>query len=278
MSLPPTHRPIEPSEARHDTSSVSILLVAAAGAALAVSAALAAAGCSTAAETAPDPATAPSRSTIADRHGREPADRSVSCASPARSMADEQAEVSAETAGRVIETPVERGTRVGAGRAARAHLAVGDRRRSCRKPTPTRRRSKPASASPPAQPFDRDAGAGRDERQGVARSRRGGVQPHAGRCSIRRSISQSEFDQRRTQLEAARQSYQAAQNVADQSYRSLEAARARVSLARKAVADTAVRAPFDRPRRRAAGQRRRLRHARRSASPRSCASIRCASS
>jgi RND family efflux transporter MFP subunit len=57
-------------------------------------------------------------------------------------------------------------------------------------------------------------------------------------------ISQSEFDQRRTQLEAARQSYQAAQNQADQSYRSLEAARARTALAQKAVADTAVRAPI----------------------------------
>jgi membrane fusion protein (multidrug efflux system) len=57
-------------------------------------------------------------------------------------------------------------------------------------------------------------------------------------------ISQSEFDQRRTQLEAARQNYQAAQNLADQSYRSLEAARARVALARKAVSDTSVRAPL----------------------------------
>jgi membrane fusion protein (multidrug efflux system) len=57
-------------------------------------------------------------------------------------------------------------------------------------------------------------------------------------------ISQSEFDQRRTQLEAARQTYQAALNAADQSFRSLEAARARVALARKAVDDTAVRAPL----------------------------------
>ncbi len=57
-------------------------------------------------------------------------------------------------------------------------------------------------------------------------------------------ISQSEFDQRRTQLEAARQSYQMAQNAAEQSFRSLDAARARVTLARKALADTSVRAPL----------------------------------
>jgi RND family efflux transporter MFP subunit len=45
-------------------------------------------------------------------------------------------------------------------------------------------------------------------------------------------------------VQAARQQYQLAQNVAQQSYRSLEAARARVDLARKAAADTVVRAPF----------------------------------
>jgi len=57
-------------------------------------------------------------------------------------------------------------------------------------------------------------------------------------------VSQSEFDQRRTQVEAARQQYQVARNGAEQSYRSLQAARARVTLARKSMADTAVRAPF----------------------------------
>jgi RND family efflux transporter MFP subunit len=57
-------------------------------------------------------------------------------------------------------------------------------------------------------------------------------------------VSQSEHDQRRTQVEAARQQYQMALNVAQQSYRSLEAARARVTLARKALADTSIRAPF----------------------------------
>ncbi|MGH8638435.1 MAG: efflux RND transporter periplasmic adaptor subunit, partial [Burkholderiales bacterium] len=57
-------------------------------------------------------------------------------------------------------------------------------------------------------------------------------------------VSQSEFDQRRTQVEAARQQYQVAVNSAEQSYRSLQAARARVALANKSMTDTAVRAPF----------------------------------
>src|SRR5438270_43535 len=46
------------------------------------------------------------------------------------------------------------------------------------------------------------------------------------------------------QAEAARQQYDAAKNAAAQRYQMLQAARARVALARKAVADTVVRAPF----------------------------------
>src|SRR5262249_1578612 len=59
-----------------------------------------------------------------------------------------------------------------------------------------------------------------------------------------RVVSQSEFDQRRTQMEAARQQFEAAKNGAAQQYQSLQAARARVALARKALSDTVVRAPF----------------------------------
>jgi RND family efflux transporter MFP subunit len=57
-------------------------------------------------------------------------------------------------------------------------------------------------------------------------------------------VSQAEWEQRRTQVEAARQQYKVAVNVAEQSYRSLQAARARVALASKSMADTSVRAPF----------------------------------
>jgi membrane fusion protein, multidrug efflux system len=45
-------------------------------------------------------------------------------------------------------------------------------------------------------------------------------------------------------VDVARQQFQVAQNVAEQSYRSLQAARARIELARKAQADTTIRAPF----------------------------------
>ena len=59
-----------------------------------------------------------------------------------------------------------------------------------------------------------------------------------------RVVSQSEYEQRRTQMEASRQQYEAAKNGAAQQFQSLQAAKARVSLARKALADTVVRAPF----------------------------------
>jgi RND family efflux transporter MFP subunit len=45
-------------------------------------------------------------------------------------------------------------------------------------------------------------------------------------------------------VQAARQQYQTALNGAQQSFRSLQAARARVDLARKSSADTVVRSPF----------------------------------
>jgi multidrug resistance efflux pump len=59
-----------------------------------------------------------------------------------------------------------------------------------------------------------------------------------------RVVSQSEFEQRRTQMEATRQQYEAARNGAAQQYQALMGARARVSLAHKSVSDTTVRAPF----------------------------------
>ena len=57
-------------------------------------------------------------------------------------------------------------------------------------------------------------------------------------------LSQAEFDQRSAQAEVSRRQFDIARNAAVQQYQSLQAARARVSLARKALADTVVRAPF----------------------------------
>lgn len=156
--------------------------------------------------------------------------------------ADEQAEVSAEATGRIVDTPVERGTRVAQGTV----LA----------------RISPVEAS--AQLDEAEANAGQiAARLGLAPEQAFDVKrvpdvmnakaaldfaeaEFARMKSLleQKVVSQSEFDQRRTQVEAARQQYQMAENAAQQSYRSLQAARARVALARKAMADTTVRAPF----------------------------------
>jgi membrane fusion protein, multidrug efflux system len=157
-------------------------------------------------------------------------------------LADEQAEVSAEAAGRVVETPVERGSRV-----AQGAVLV---------------RISPAETS--AQLLEAEANAAQLEaRLGLAEGQ--AFDParvpdalnakaaldlaeaefaRIGSLLEQKVVSQSEYDQRKTQVDAARQQYQMAQNVAQQSYRSLEAARARVVLARKAAADTTIRAPF----------------------------------
>jgi RND family efflux transporter MFP subunit len=61
----------------------------------------------------------------------------------------------------------------------------------------------------------------------------------------RKLLPQADFDRNRTQMEAARRQYDIARNTAEQQYQSLLAARARMMLARKALTDTVVRAPFD---------------------------------
>ena len=157
-------------------------------------------------------------------------------------MAEEQADVAAEIAGRVIEAPIERGTPVAQG----AELI----------------RIAPAEAD--AQLKEAEANAAQIEaRLGLSGSgafdvsKVPEVQTAKASYDLAQSefnriqslldqkvVSQSEFDQRRTQMEATRQQYEAAKNAAAQQYQSLQAARARVALARKALADTVVRAPF----------------------------------
>jgi membrane fusion protein (multidrug efflux system) len=158
-------------------------------------------------------------------------------------MAEEQADVAAETAGRVIATPIERGTPVSRG----ATLI------------------RISSTETDAQVIEAEANAGQIEaRLGMTAGRPFDVnavpevqnalasfelaQSEFTRIKSlldQRVVSQSEYDQRRTQMEASRQQYDASKNGAAQQYQSLLGARARVTLARKAQADTLVNAPFD---------------------------------
>jgi len=156
--------------------------------------------------------------------------------------AQESAEVAAEIAGRVVATPVERGSRVGPG----SDLVMI------------------AAAEVDAQAREAEANAAQIEaRLGIAGGKPFEVarvpevaSAHAARLLARTDferartlhaatlISQAEFDQKSAQLESAERQYDVASNGAEQQYQSLLAARARVTVARKAVADTVVRAPF----------------------------------
>jgi membrane fusion protein (multidrug efflux system) len=157
-------------------------------------------------------------------------------------VADAQAEVSAETAGRVIETPVERGTRVAQG-ALLIRISPSETAAQLQEAEANAAQIEARLGLAGQQTFDRMRVP--DVMNAKASLELAEAEFNRMRALVdQKVISQSEFDQRRTQLEAARQSYQAAQNQADQSYRSLEAARARILLARKAVADTSVKAPI----------------------------------
>lgn len=157
-------------------------------------------------------------------------------------LADEQAEVSAEATGRVVETPVERGARVPQG-ALLARISAVETSAQLQEAEANAAQLEARLGLTEGQAFD----ARRVPDVMNAKASLEWAEAEFGRIGSlleQKVVSQSEYDQRRTQVEAARQQYQMAQNVAGQSYRSLEAARARVALARKAVADTSIRAPF----------------------------------
>jgi multidrug efflux pump subunit AcrA (membrane-fusion protein) len=157
-------------------------------------------------------------------------------------MAEEQADVAAETAGRVVATPVERGTSVAPG-AVLIKISA----------TETVAQAQEAEAN--AAQIEARLGMGNgnafeiDKVPEVQNAKAGYALAESEFARIQsllsqKVVSQSEFDQRRAQLEATRQQYDAARNAASQQFQSLRAARARVALAQKALADTTVRAPF----------------------------------
>lgn len=157
-------------------------------------------------------------------------------------LADEQAEVSAEAAGRVIETPVERGSRVARG-AVLARIAPAETSAQLLEAEANAAQIEARLGLAAGQPFDAtrvpdviNANAALELAEAEF--------ARIGSLLDQKVVSKSEYDQRRMQVEAARQQHRMAGNAALQSYRSLEAARARVALARKAAADTYIRAPF----------------------------------
>ncbi len=157
-------------------------------------------------------------------------------------MAEEQADVAAETAGRIVAANIERGAPVSEG----AELI-----RVSSTETDAQLKEAQANAAQLEARLGITGGADMDVNAvpEVQNAKAGADLAQAEFARIKslldqRVVSQSEYDQRRTQAEAARQQYEAAKNGAAQQYQMLQAARARVALARKAFNDTTVRAPF----------------------------------
>jgi RND family efflux transporter MFP subunit len=157
-------------------------------------------------------------------------------------VAEEQASVAAETSGRVVAAPIERGSAVAPGSelvrlaAMESDAQVKEAEANAAQIEARLGIGNGSAFSVNTVPEVQNAKASVD----LAESEFGRVRS----LLDQKVVSQSEFDQRRTQLEAMRQQYEAAKNLAQQQYQSLQAARARVELARKALADTTVRAPF----------------------------------
>jgi RND family efflux transporter MFP subunit len=187
--------------------------------------------------------------------------------------AEEQAEVAAEVQGRVIATPVERGTRVAEGAdlirispaeaqaqaaEAEANAAQLEGRLGLRSAegqgasgTEERRQGVPGSTEERRQgvPGDSVAEFEIDRVPEVANARAQltlaqGDFDRAKMLHEKKLLSQADFDQKSAQAEVARRQFEIARNGANQQYQALLAARARVALARKALADTVVRSPF----------------------------------
>jgi RND family efflux transporter MFP subunit len=157
--------------------------------------------------------------------------------------AEEEADVAAEVAGRVVATPIERGTRVSAGGAL---VRISDVE------VEAQVREADANAAQIAARLGLAGGATFEIERvpEVANAKAAQAQSEAdfGRAQMlfdRKLLSQSDYDRSRTQAEASRRQYETARNTAEQQYQSLMAARARVSLAKKALDDTTVRSPFD---------------------------------
>ncbi len=158
--------------------------------------------------------------------------------------AEEEADVAAEVAGRVVATPIERGTRVPAGGALVRISEVE---------VEAQVREAGANAAQIAARLGLAGGGATFEIERVpevanAKAAQAQAEADFARAQMlfdRKLLSQSDYDRSRTQAEATRRQYESARNTAEQQYQSLMAARARLSLAKKALDDTTVRSPFD---------------------------------
>ena len=156
--------------------------------------------------------------------------------------AEEEAEVAAEIQGRVIATPVERGTRVAEG-SDLIRISPAEAQAQATEAEANAAQLEGRLGLTGGAEFDLD----RVPEVANARAQQTLAQGDFERAKMlfeKKLLSQAEFDQRSAQAEVARRQFDIARNGSMQQYQALLGARARVVLARKALADTVVKAPF----------------------------------
>ena len=205
-----------------------------------VVAALAAAGCGAGADTTAATPEAVAVTVSVAAAVEEPVTRFIRVSGTLTPQED--AEVAAEIAGRIIATPVERGSLVRANDAL-VQIAATEVEAQAREAQSNVAQIEARLGIAGGAAFD-------PERVPEVASAKATYElsrsefARAQRLYDDKLLAQSEFEQRRAQLEATQRQYEVAQNAAAQQYQSLVGARARVTVAQKALADTVVRAPF----------------------------------
>ncbi|MEO8680081.1 MAG: efflux RND transporter periplasmic adaptor subunit [Vicinamibacterales bacterium] len=156
--------------------------------------------------------------------------------------AQEEAEVAAEIAGRVVATPVERGSRVGLN-ADLVRIAAAEVEAQAREAQANAAQIEARLGIANGVAFD----VNKVPEVANARATHVLARTDFERAKLlhdRQLMSQAEFDQKSAQMDSAERQYDVAKNSAEQQYQALLGARARVTVAQKALADTVVRAPF----------------------------------
>lgn len=150
--------------------------------------------------------------------------------------AEEQADVAAETAGRVTGTPVERGSRVGVG-AELIRISPVETEASLNEAEANAAQIEARLALGADGAFDTE----KVPEVANAKANLNLAQAdfdRIGKLLAERVVSQAEYDQRKAAIEAARQQYESAKNAGRQQYQALQAARA-PSSARRSPASSA---------------------------------------
>jgi membrane fusion protein, multidrug efflux system len=158
-------------------------------------------------------------------------------------QADAQTDVAAEGSGRVLAVNVERGTVVKAGTVL-VRVDAEDVRSALREMEAMAAQTQARLGLGATDAF---------EATRTSEARRARAAMERAELEFQRyaklvemgAVSRSDYDLRRMEATTAREQYESSLNEARQLYQSLLAQRARVEIARRALADTDVRAPYD---------------------------------